>query len=181
MIYRNALETDANAIALLHADSWRRTYRGLFSDDFLDHHADADRMNVWNRRLKSDDQSQFVCVAEIDGDVKGFICVYAKHDPVWGALIDNLHVESEYKRQGVGTGLMVRAFNWLEVNLPNDPVYLWVMENNTPARQFYKKLGAHNAGIVDKPNPAGGGSALNCRYIWASAGLSDYASADVES
>ena len=27
---------DANAIAALHADSWRRHYRGAYSDAFLD-------------------------------------------------------------------------------------------------------------------------------------------------
>lgn len=43
-------------------------------------------------------------------------------------------------------------------------VYLWVMETNHPARKFYEKLGARNAGIVDKTNPAGGGSAKNCGY-----------------
>jgi hypothetical protein len=46
MIYRQAQPVDAPSIAQLHADSWRRTYRGLFSDDFLDNRADDDRIKT---------------------------------------------------------------------------------------------------------------------------------------
>ena len=35
--YRAAGPDDAPAIATLHADSWRRHYRGAFADAFLDH------------------------------------------------------------------------------------------------------------------------------------------------
>ena len=34
--YRAALRADTERIALLHADSWRRTYRGSYRDTFLD-------------------------------------------------------------------------------------------------------------------------------------------------
>lgn len=36
MQYRGATRVDAEGIAQLHADSWRRTYRGDFLDSFLD-------------------------------------------------------------------------------------------------------------------------------------------------
>ena len=39
------------------------------------------------------------------------------------------------------------------------------MEANAPARRFYERLGASNAGVVEKQDPAGG-SAPNCRYVW---------------
>jgi GNAT superfamily N-acetyltransferase len=168
MKYRPARSSDARQIALLHADSWRRTYRGLFSDDFLNYEADADRTRVWNERLGCSRADQFVCVAEDSGIVKGFICVYGNEDPEWGSLIDNLHVTFTSKRQGLGTMLMTEAFKWLESIFATEPIYLWVMENNAPARQFYEKLGASNAGAIDKANPVGGGSAMNCRYTWPS-------------
>jgi hypothetical protein len=34
--FRAAGQDDAHAIAELHADSWRRHYRGAYSDAFLD-------------------------------------------------------------------------------------------------------------------------------------------------
>ena len=166
MIYRQAEPADAEQIAFLHADGWRRTYRGVFSDAFLDNEADSDRRNVWKKRLGSSRTDQCVYVAEDGEKIRGFVCVYGNEDAAWGSLVDNLHVAFSHMRQGIGTQLMAHAFAWLHANFPNGAIYLWVMASNLPARRFYEKLGASNAGVVDKPNPVGGGSALNCRYVW---------------
>jgi ribosomal protein S18 acetylase RimI-like enzyme len=166
MIYRQAQITDQQQIALLHADSWRRTYRGLFSDAFLDHDADADRLQIWAQRLTSPSDQQCVFVAEEQARVRGFICLYRHDDPQWGSLIDNLHVAHDCRRQGIGRQLMTQAFGWLAQTAGDCGVYLWVMENNSTARRFYETLGANNAGVIAKPNPAGGGTARNCRYVW---------------
>jgi GNAT superfamily N-acetyltransferase len=42
MNFRLAGPPDADAIAALHADSWRRHYRGAYSDAFLDGDVGAD-------------------------------------------------------------------------------------------------------------------------------------------
>jgi hypothetical protein len=49
--YRPATERDIAAIAALHADSWRRNYRGAYSDEFLDRDVFEDRRAVWSERL----------------------------------------------------------------------------------------------------------------------------------
>jgi len=166
IIYRPADALDVEQVALLHANSWRRTYRGLFTDKFLDHEADADRRNVWRGRLTNNRPDQYVRVAEEGGVIVGFVCAYGHEDDTWGSLIDNMHVAPEKQRQGVGSQLMAHAFAWLRTHFPVNSVYLWVMERNNPARRFYEKLGASNAGMIDKANPVGGGSAFNCRYVW---------------
>ena len=163
---RLARLSDTKQIALLHADSWRRTYRGLFTDEFLDHEANAERIQTWCTRLQAERPDQCVYVMENGSTVNGFVCAYGNEDATWGSLIDNLHVRHTSRRQGIGTHLMHYAFNWLALHYPSNDVYLWVMENNQPARRFYEKLGAVNAETLDKPNPVGGGSALNCRYVW---------------
>jgi hypothetical protein len=43
---RDATEHDSPAIARLHADSWRSAYRGMLSDDYLDHRAHSERAAV---------------------------------------------------------------------------------------------------------------------------------------
>jgi hypothetical protein len=48
--YREATAGDAEAIAGLHADSWRRHYRGAYLDSYLDSDV-ADRMAEWSGRL----------------------------------------------------------------------------------------------------------------------------------
>lgn len=168
MNYRVALKSDAEQTAFLHAGSWRRTYRGMLRDDFLDGEVVRNHLEVWSNRLGRERTDQFVLVAEHQKHLLGFICAYGNEDPKWGSLIDNLHVANEHKRKGVGTLLMRQAGSWLNSNYGQIGVYLWVMEANQSARRFYEKLGSTNAGIVDKQNPAGGGSARNCRYTWSS-------------
>lgn len=164
--YRPARESDAERIALLHAESWRQTYRGMLRDEFLDGDVLANRLAVWRDRLARRRDDQFVLLAMDGASVRGFICVYGDEDPTWGSLIDNLHVAREHKGEGVGTTLMRNAAAWLAEHHPDLGVHLWVMEANGAARRFYERLGARNAGTIDQESP-GGGSAPECRYVWA--------------
>ncbi len=163
---RTAQPGDAEAIAVLHTDSWRRTYRGMMTDEFLDGRALENRRSVWHERLHASDLNQFVCVAQDPSTTVGFICAFANEDPTWGSYIDNLHVVHSMRRQGVGGALMRRAAEWLCRVQPDRGVYLWVMEANASARAFYERLGAIDVGTIDKEDP-GGGRAPNCRYVWA--------------
>src|SRR3954466_4329007 len=92
----------AGQIALLHADSWRRHYRGAYADSFLDGDVVADRRSVWSARLATPANSHTV-VAEDDDRLVGFIHVVFDQDPRWGSLVDNLHVVHDRHRAGVGT------------------------------------------------------------------------------
>jgi len=48
--FRAAGPGDADAIAGLHADSWRRHYRGAFSDAFLDNDVAGYLLPLWTER-----------------------------------------------------------------------------------------------------------------------------------
>src|SRR4051812_43028830 len=89
---RLAGPADAEPIAALHADSWRRHYRGAYSDAFLDGDLDADRRAVWGQRLHKPDDGAATIVAEDGSSFVGFVHVLFDDDPSWGALIENLHV-----------------------------------------------------------------------------------------
>jgi ribosomal protein S18 acetylase RimI-like enzyme len=162
---RAAEAGDADAIAALHTESWRRTYRGMMTDAFLDGGALANRQSVWRERLSVRDPRQFVCVAEDGGRIAGFICLFGDDDSVWGSYIDNLHVVYDLHGRGVGRALMREAARWLGEAHPDSGVWLWVMEANTRAREFYDRLGARNVETVELDDP-GGGRAPNCRYVW---------------
>jgi hypothetical protein len=51
MKYRQATASDVAAIARLHAESWRRHYRGAYLDSYLDGDVVADRIAEWSGRL----------------------------------------------------------------------------------------------------------------------------------
>ena len=97
---------DVEAIAALHADSWRRNYRGAYLNSFLDGDVLADRRAVWTDRLSQPSTNHFTVVAERDGEMVGFAHTILDDDPDWGALLENLHVTHDLKRRGTGSHLM---------------------------------------------------------------------------
>lgn len=165
MEYRPATAADAEAIARLHADSWRRTYRGMYSDEFLDGDLVGERLSVWGPRLESPPGNQYVCLAEADGALAGFVCGYADDDPQWGSLIDNLHVSFDHRRRGIASELMRRAADWFASNASTLAFYLWVLEDNSPAQRFYETLGARHAETITAPLQSGN-PGRSCRYVW---------------
>jgi hypothetical protein len=70
--FRPAAASDAEAIANLHADSWRRTYRGTFSDSFLDGDVVADRLATWTERLRERNPRYCTIVAQDQSSLVGF-------------------------------------------------------------------------------------------------------------
>ena len=168
--YRPANRSDASAIASLHARSWRENYRGAFHDAFLDGDLPGERLRVWRDRLEHPAGNQFVQLAVDGTNLVGFVCAYGAHDPEWGSFIDNLHVSDASKRNGVGSSLMRQAGAWLVSSYPDLGVYLLVLEVNAPARRFYERLGAENAG-TSTVETHGGALVRSCRYTWPRAEL----------
>jgi len=170
--YRRATLLDRDAIAALHADSWRRNYRGAYADAYLDGDVLTDRKSVWTKRLGEASPNRQTIVAEADGTVIGFVHVVLDDDPLWGALVDNLHVTHERKRQGIGAALMAEAAQAIAEATPTPGLYLWVLEQNLAAQAFYERLGARRVGREPVPPPGGDPSRLGAgapaklRYAW---------------
>ena len=168
---RDATGDDAAAIAALHADSWRRNYRGAYDDDFLDHHVDADRLAVWTERLGSSDRARRACtvVADRHGAVVGFAHTIFDEDAVWGSLLDNLHVSHDAQRQGLASRLMACTAERLLAAGAGRALYLWVLEQNRGAQAFYLAVGGE---VVERAVRAlaGGGDGPVLRVAWPDAG-----------
>ena len=85
MRVRAAVERDAEAVARVHVESWRSTYRGLVPDDYLAGLSVERRADVWRRLIAEAGADRGVLVLEDDGDVIGF-CHYgpSRDDDVAG-------------------------------------------------------------------------------------------------
>ena len=162
---RPAEFSDFEAIAKLHADSWRKTYRGILSDNYLDNEVGKDRLNTWYRRLKSPVESQIVTIATVDNMLAGFCCFYLDDDAIFGSLIDNLHVTSNLQRSGIGKMLVIDCAGKIYEKAKNKRMYLWVFEANKNARIAYERLGGTNFETIEKDNPDGT-SSKTCRIVW---------------
>jgi GNAT superfamily N-acetyltransferase len=158
--YWFATVADVNRIAALHARSWQETYRGIMPDSFLDNEVEQERLNVWQERFQNPPDNRQVILAEANKQLVGFACVVVGEDPVYGALLDNLHVASAYKGRGVGRALMKQAAEWVHRKDAASSFYLWVYKKNVSARRFYEELGAINQEALSSEN----GPVL--RYVW---------------
>lgn len=139
---RRAGPGDADAIAEVHAASWRSAYRGIFSDAYLDGDIAADRRRHWRTCLEAGgpaDCGVFVAIEE--AACVGFICIRLDADPAWGPLLDNLHVRPDRKSEGIGRNLIAEGAAWVRTRGPYKSWHLWVIDSNTPARRVYEHLG----------------------------------------
>jgi ribosomal protein S18 acetylase RimI-like enzyme len=161
---------DAEAVAHLHADSWRRHYRGAYSDEFLDGDVFADRRALWSSRLREADPRRCTILA-VDGNLAGFANTVFDDDPTWGALLDNLHVADGRKRRGVGSRLLALTAEVLLARPARTGLFLWVLEQNADAQAFYEARGGRCTGR-ELVRPPGGipsrltGSPVMLRYAW---------------
>lgn len=165
LTYRLANTGDALKIAQLHARSWQENYRGSYSDHFLDHEVHKDRAAVWEKRLTSPAANQFTVVAEDEDKLLGFVCAFLDADPVYGTLIDNLHVSAETKGKGVGKELIRKVAAISVENNPLSQLYLWVLEANIPAYKFYIHFGAAHVETA-LADDIGDKMVSVCRMVW---------------
>jgi GNAT superfamily N-acetyltransferase len=169
--FRLASGSDASAIAKLHTNSWRRFYRGAYSDQFLDGDVGADRLSVWRERLGTGRPSACTILAEDQGVVVGFVHAMLEEDVTWGALLENVHVSHDQRGTGIGTQLMALAAQAVIARTPSSGLYLWVLEQNSDAQAFYTARGGR---CVERQyaRPPGGdpdrlsGTPVKLRYVW---------------
>lgn len=171
MNYRPAKPDDAEAIATLHAQSWVDTYRGIFSDKYLDEEVWAERKLSWAERFADPASNQYVLVAtekdpSENEDIAGFICVFGNQHAQRGTFVDNLHVANAHQKKGIGKALMQMAAEWSMQTYADQGMYLEVLEGNHGARDFYARLGAtHQETNLWQP-PGGGAKVKDMIFIW---------------
>lgn len=174
--FRPATAGDAAAVAALHADSWRRHYRGSYPDSYLDGPVVENRLAVWTERLSAPAGTTVTVVAEQPPPagsppagapaLVGFAHVVLDEDPLWGALVDNLHVRHDRQGTGIGTLLLSRAAAEVMARRPGSGLFLWVLERNIDAQSFYRARGALFEGAKRTRSPGGGDELVALRCAW---------------
>src|SRR5712675_132332 len=147
---------DAAAIARLHAESWRSAYRGMLSDEYLDHRVHHERAALWQQRFSEQAEKPFfVILAETETELAGFACAFPDEHPTYGAYLDNLHVVPQRTGQGIGRRLLSAVAERLLTDERRGGLYLWVIEQNARARQFYARAGALEVECAELSMPDG--------------------------
>ena len=147
MVIRAGTRKDAEATARVHIESWAAAYtlRGPSLEQRLDLHR----------------RSPPSFVAEVDGEVVGFVGVGPSRDPDAEGELYTIYVRPGHWGAGVGRELL-RAGERRMVELGYRRVVLWVLADNVRARRFYERAGFALDGGTNVL--AGLGGVLEVRY-----------------
>lgn len=141
IVIREAGVTDAGQIARVHVDTWKATYRGILSDEFLDHLSYL-RIETGTQARLIDPRNGFTYVAETKGgEIVGFASGGPRRDgsPVYEGELYAIYILPSYQGMDIGRRF-VKAIARRLRDTDMNSMLVWVITNN-PARGFYERLG----------------------------------------
>jgi GNAT superfamily N-acetyltransferase len=146
---REARQEDAAAIARVHVDSWRTTYRGIVPEGFLAEMSYEDFEDRWRGWLRSvGEPRRTYRVAELPS---GRIVGFASDGPRQGSAytyyageLYTLYLLREHQRAGIGQRLLGSVVRGLAEGGAYS-LLAWVLARN-PSRRFYEAVGGELLG-----------------------------------
>ncbi len=147
-IIRKATIADVNVLGYIHAESWKMAYKGIIPEHVLDNITVEKRAKRFYNALKEGSEENIII--SVEGDPAGFLCLGhcrdedldKSHGEIWG-----IYLLSKYWNKGIGSMLFEHGINQL-YDRGYVKVSLWVLEENTQAREFYEKRGFTFDGTV---------------------------------
>jgi L-amino acid N-acyltransferase YncA len=161
MKIRAATGQDVVAIAHVHVASWRTTYAGIVPASYLASLKEEEREASWREWLTLDVD---VFVAELEGEVVGFVSGGAIREPVekFDAELFAIYLLREAQRHGIGTALLRRLAGALKARGFGSMV-AWVLEDNASGG-FYTRSGGRR--VASKEMEVGGVMLPVVAYGW---------------
>jgi GNAT superfamily N-acetyltransferase len=166
MIVREATQDDVPAIAKVHVDTWRTTYKGIVPDEYLANLSYQRRENNWHKIFNNaSENGDFTYVAEEkSGQIIGFANggLERTGDSVYKGELNAIYILQSSQCKGVGRrlfGTVVEKLNQIGIN----SMLVWVLNDNFACR-FYEALGGKR--VYDKPIEIGGVMLTAVAYGW---------------
>ncbi len=167
---RRATIEDSGKIGAVHVASWQETYADLLPKDMLVGLSIDARSAIWAEILG--DPSAFAetaaYVAEDNGSIVGFGACGSQRDPHlkgmgFDAEISAIYVLQSGQRRGFGRALMREMAKEIRMR-KHEAATLWVLRENTAAREFYGHLGGEI--VAEKEDKRGKTTLVEIAYGW---------------
>ena len=131
---------NAGKIVKVNMDTWKTSYRGIISDDYLDSLNSLDEKRI-ERCMKQIQDNNPYLIALIDGEIVGMLSYgksrVDKHKE--SGEINAIYVLKEYQGNGIGKKLFLEAIKYL-INKNYNSMIIGCLEGNT-SNNFYIKMG----------------------------------------
>ena len=161
---RPAIVDDARAIAEVHVESWKSTYRGIFPDALLEGLSVEKRESGWRDILAG---SAITLVGyDASGTIAGFASGGKERTGQLGCdgELYAIYLRQEAQRKGLGSLLVRRLAHELDAR-GFSSMAVWVLDLN-PSRTFYESLGGKVIG--QQSIERGGQTFIEVAYGWQS-------------
>lgn len=136
---RAACPGDARAIARLDVETWRTTYAGILTGEYLVSLSEQRREEGWARVIAREPRDVRVAL-DGEGRIVGFgSCGACRGEPGFTGEVFTLYVEPDRQNQGIGRRLLLSLFARLVAQGHSNAV-LFVLQDN-PGRFFYQRVG----------------------------------------
>ena len=168
MHIRQATMADVAAIARVHVESWRTTYKGLLPDDYLANLTYEQREPLWREILSKPVGHSLVYVAEDNaGNIVGFASGGPERsgDPVYTGEVYAIYLLESWQGQGIGRQLTITLVRQL-IQRGFTSLLIWVLADN-PSRRFYEALGGQP--VRERLEMTGGVELMDVAYGWLDA------------
>ena len=163
MPVRNALQTEIEDIVRVHVSSWQLAYRDIMPDHVLDDISVEKRRALWQENLRQ--PARRTLVYEDDSRILGFASYGQSRDEETDDRVGELmaiYVDPAWWRRGIGRSLWEAAQDALIRDFSE--VTVWVLKDNTAARQFYEDVGFVVEPGSEKPLPWYDADLIEVRY-----------------
>jgi putative acetyltransferase len=140
-ILRPATVADVDAVSILFHDGWHDVHPGRVPDGLTARRTPEAFHDRVSRRIAETDETT---VAEIDGDVAGFVMVNDEGEA------EQVYVGRTFRGSGVAALLLTEAERQIAA-AGHDVAFLVVVRGNDRAQAFYAKQGWLDEGDHDYP------------------------------
>jgi L-amino acid N-acyltransferase YncA len=132
---RGAAIADAAAIAQVHVDTWRTTYKGIMTDESLASLSYDQRQQTWEAAIRSPVRSTVLVAEDDSGQVVGFAsCGAARGENEFEGELYAIYVTQSAQGKGIGRELSNSVARDLKARGFNS-MLVWVLADN-PFRRF---------------------------------------------
>ena len=143
MRIREATISDAFSISKVHIDTWRSTYKGIVTDEYLNELSYYKQEKRWINIMNDDSKAiNYIFVAEDEENrIIGFASCGTERegDKFFKGELYAIYIIKEYQNKGVGKLLfnsVVKKIKELKFN----SMIIWALEDNHPACGFYELM-----------------------------------------
>lgn len=134
MIIRKAAEDDVEQIAEIVVEDWKKAYKGIIDDGWLD------SMSVEQQYQKEMQRYRDMMVAADGGEILGYAWNLIADDEASDCEIVALYVRYAKRNNGIGKALFQNSIDFFRAS-GRKMMIIWCLKENYEARKFYEKMG----------------------------------------